>query len=538
MAKKVNWDEWLGFISFERTLVEAFLERIDHSIVAIFTGNQQGKTRVVCGNYIPKMIMGALPLKRFNIYPEDKIRSIRLASENLPNDSEGSEVRNTVYPALKESLPKSWIKKDITVRKPVVTVNSPIGGPTIPIEFVSYNMTTNAVAGVQRKMIVLDELSPYEFYEEQRPRIMAANGRIIITVTAINANWMYDELFERARTYVRTPIVVQAYKDRLGLDVKKIEHTDSSQDICVIQAATDDNPLWAELIKRNNLQVSVPDYITKYLDYNDPDTILMRRYGILKQSGGAIFKDFQWDVHYISGDRYFPNDIPYKWRHGRFVDFHEKNPWAIMWLALSPENEAFVWQEMNPSPEREIVSGIARQIAEKTGDIISFTDLIDPLAAKMQPSVGVDVTTDLNRCILKLKREGIGTGGYFRSWDTKSLRGRDEIKKRLKNAKEVGKPFNNKVVRDGRTEVLPTLWILDNCKQTALSLRNWRTDEWADRNAHVSKDAKETPQQKWSHFCMCLEACFKHPAFQSAPRMNHGPTREIPQARYGQRGGR
>lgn len=156
----------------------------------------------------------------------------------------------------------------------------------------------------------------------------------------------------------------------------------------------------------------------------------------------------------------------------------------------------------------------------------------------MQPSVGSSVVQDLNRCMLNHKRDGIGTGGYFRSWDTKSLRGRDEVKKRLKNARDVGQPFNNKVVRYGRTEVLPTLWILDTCKQTALSLKNWRTEEWVDKNAIVTKDSKEKPQQKWSHFCMCLEAAFKHPGFQRPPLQRKPIQRDIPQRHYGQRGNR
>ena len=81
------------------------------------------------------------------------------------------------------------------------------------------------------------------------------------------------------------------------------------------------------------------------------------------------------------------------------------------------------------------------------------------------------------------------------------------------NAVKVGKPFNNKVIgKNGKREYLPTIWILDTCKQAARSMRNWRLEEWANNSINSTKDKKETFQQKWSHFNMVWEAMFKHPA--------------------------
>ncbi|MDD5722718.1 MAG: hypothetical protein PHY29_03140, partial [Syntrophales bacterium] len=385
-----------------------------------------------------------------------------------------------------------------------------------------------------RKLIIISELPSYKVFEEQKPRLLAAGGRMIVCLTAIDANYMYEELYENAKVIVRTPEVVKAYKTYLNKEVKKVEKTDSPYDIGIFQAATDDNPIWAEVIRQQGLDMTVDEYISTYIAGADPDLIPMRRYGIMKQIGGAIFKDLQWDVHWLSMEKYFPSGVPYEWRHGRMIDFHELNPWAVNWIAHSPDDEIFVYREYDPSPEKDVVMYIAHEIAEMTGDVKSSVDLIDPLAAKNQPSVGVPVVDDLNRHLFNLKRDGIGTGGYFQSWDTKSQRGRDELKKRLKNARDVGRPFNNKVVRNGRTEILPTIWIMDTCRQTALSLKNWRTEEHKDQNAKVEKDPKEKPQQKWSHHCMCLEAALKHPAFQRPPRLETIVQRSVPQAKYGQ----
>lgn len=541
----VNWNEWLGFLTFQPTLLEALLMKIDSTILALFTGNQLGKTATVM-HYVVKVIGGMLPISYHNILPEDTVRTIRLASESLPIDKDGGESKNTLYPALKKVLPASWIIKDITARNQVMTIRSPLGGKPVYIEFVSYNQAVQTQSGVQRKLIVLDELAPFAFYEEQLPRLLAANGRMIMMLTSTDANWTYEIIFEHASQIYRTKAVRKAYRDYLDKKVPFCEKTESVEDIAVIQAATDDNPIWAKLVEDGKKKIgpdgipmfvsdfTVDEYIKKHLKFDDPDTFLMRRYGIFKQISGSIFKEFQWDCHFIPTVKYFPDGIPSHYRIGRFIDYHEGVPAHAVWLALSPENECFVWQCALYSADKWTTLEMGNDLASRTGNYKSHTDLADPWMAKVQQSVGVSVMSDLNRVFSRLKQDGHGTGGFFKSWDTKSLKGRDAVKERLKNAKEVGRPFSNKVIRNGRTEILPTLWIMSEAKQVAEYMRKWRYDEWKDANAKVEKDPKGTPQQKWSHYCMCLEAAFKDPYFKAPHEQGYRPpVHHVPQRNYG-----
>jgi hypothetical protein len=119
----------------------------------------------------------------------------------------------------------------------------------------------------------------------------------------------------------------------------------------------------------------------------------------------------------------------------------------------------------------------------------------------------------------------LGTGGYWTVWDTKSQKGRDEIRKRLMNSVRVGKPFNNMVIDGARKEYLPTIWFTDNCRQTILSLKNWRREEWANTKLNSYKEEKETPQQKWSHFCTMLEGLLKRPEVFQARFRGEGKKR-------------
>jgi hypothetical protein len=246
---------------------------------------------------------------------------------------------------------------------------------------------------------------------------------------------------------------------------------------------------------------------------DDPDKLDIRRYGIFKQVSGRIFTLFDWRYHVISKEQYFPNHIPSSYNHFRGIDYHEHINWGCVFMSISPQNEAFIWEEFNPSPENMITFDIARELAVLSRDFKFTLSLIDPLANKTQSNTGLTVIDDMNRAFSMYKKEGLGTGGYWQGWDTKSTRGRDEIRKRLMNSMKVGKPFNNKVIgKHGEKKYLPTLWILDNCKLMARSMRNWRLEEWANNSINSTKDKKEIPQQKWSHMNMPVEAFFKHPA--------------------------
>ena len=191
------------------------------------------------------------------------------------------------------------------------------------------------------------------------------------------------------------------------------------------------------------------------------------------------------------------------------IDYHPHNKWAISWMSVSPQNEAFVWQEWDPNPEKIVTRLLANEIALISKDYKFKCNLIDPLAAEVQTNTGTTTVEDLNDAFRELKREGIGEGGYWETWDTKGTRGREVIRERLKNAKECKRPFNNKVKYQGTTRHLPTLWISNRCMETARSLKQWRLESWARVAANVDKERKETPSQKFSHFCTALEAIFK-----------------------------
>lgn len=525
----INWSDYEGFINYIPNPVFNQLLQLRNKIVLLATGNQFGKTLMLT-RMIAYRFMGCCPIDDHNIKPHDKYRVIRIGAEILP-ESTTAEVRNTVYPILKQQLPSNMIVSDITVRKPVMTVKPMLGGKDGQAEFVSYGQSGQSQAGVQRQMVYADEVNPYEFFEESMPRLAASNGQFFAGCTPVDAGWMYTEIYERAKVHYRTKAVRAFLKKQYGQDYKGIEKSDSTVDIAVLQAASDDNPMYQVMVDKKKQEIkdgliSIEDFpydnVSEYLDstyiYQDPDTVAMRRYGVFRQISGAVHKEFQWNCHVVPKDKYFPNGIPHGWTMARLIDYHMSVPWAITWMCVSPDNEAFVFDELNPDPSSWTTLGICKEIVNKSLDYRFRMNLIDPLSSHKQTNTNTSCLEEMNRIFQEMRREGYGTGGFWEGWDTKGTTGEDKVRERLINARICGRPMNNLQKIDGREKRLPTLWILDHCQQTAMSLKNWKREEWLDRDAIITKDPKDKRSSKWSHFNMCLEAAFKDTRFTS---VNH-----------------
>lgn len=506
--------DWANYLLFKPNFITSALRNCEKKTIGVFTGNQAGKTEDVVMDYIDR-ILGRHPIEWKNIRPNNPHRIIRFASQRLPLETEGEEVKNTVYPRFKSRFPSYLIKKDITVRKPVITLRDRQGGRDIFLEFVSYGEETQSQAGVQRFSIYLDEHAPESFYEEQIPRLMSSMGDLIITLTPVEyISWEFEKIFGRTDVIYNSQSIIEYMKKNHGTNLNTIEKTGTNNGIAIIRAASEDNPTFTK--------EQVDENMSKY---DDIDTYEVRRYGIFHQISGRILKDFDLSIHVIPKMRYFQDGIPDGWIHARGIDFHEHTNWACPWVALSPENEAFVYQEFNPSSDRWVSLEIAREIAIRSKDYKYHINLVDPRMAIRQANTGLTTLDDFNRYFREFKRDGLGTGGYWQTWDTKNERGRDIVKQRLKNARLVGKPFCN--------NGLPTLWILDNCPQTIYSFKNWKWEEWANRQASLTKEEKNKPEDKYSHFPIAIECLFKHPAFSSLIfRRSVLPERPSPYAGY------
>ena len=465
----------------------------EHKIVGIFGGNQSGKTYSPAYSYFMR-VQGIHPL-------EDKNRlakHIRCLCSSLPEGADEEAEHAAQYVELKRIFPSEQIEQDITARKRNLIVRSPTHGKSY-FEFISTKQELQSTGGVQRDSLWCDEEPPSNYRDESRMRLLAQDGDEVISLTPTNGlSYLYDDVWLKASVIYRTPII----SERFSLPEEEI-HKDRDPEIACIQMATDDNP---------TLRPDTIDRIFEGVD--DPDDVAIRRYGVFKQISGRIHKAYDTQTQFVDYDRYFPDGIPYEWFHSRGIDYHESRiPWSVGWISASPQDEWFLWQEFHPNTDGSHALNtyeIARHIARNSGDYYYKINLIDPLAQKKQPNTLMSVVDDLNRHFKQLRtEEGIGTRTYWQSWDTKDTKGRDEVRKRFKNASICGKPFNNKTRKHGRDKYLPTLWVCNTAPHFHKSIQRWSYDEFKTAQTKQINDPKPTPQPKFSHDPMTIECLAK-----------------------------
>jgi hypothetical protein len=123
----------------------------------------------------------------------------------------------------------------------------------------------------------------------------------------------------------------------------------------------------------------------------------------------------------------------------------------------------------------------------------------------------------MNNLFMELRRAGLCSGGVWEVFNTKGDVGRNGIKQRISGSLRVGKPFNNTIIQNGIKVKVPTIWIFDNCHETARSLKHWRLEETKNVR-HGSKDEKTLkPAQRFSHCCTAIEGILKDARFAPRP---------------------
>ncbi len=512
LAEQIN--KYSNYVSFIKTEQFAVLEKLWHKTIGIFAGNRGGKTSTVAMTYF-KRARGIHPIADKNRLA----RKIRCMSSTLPVNVEVDEGDNAQYIELKKIIPYEQIIKDVTVRTQNLVIKSPTHGKTI-FEFRSSKQETQDLGKIDLSSVWHDEETPKDKRQECKMRLMGEGGDEIFTLTAINPlSYVYSDIWCNTSFIYRTKIVAEHF------NLPRVEHHKRG-DVACIQMATDDNP---------TLSLETIESIFESVD--DPDDIAIRRYGAFGQSTGRVHKAYNPSVGYISFDKTFSNGIPHEWFFARGIDYHDSRiPWSVGWLAVSPQDEWFLWKEFHPAidgPNSYNTYEIATGMARRSEDYEYQVNLIDPLANAKQPNTLFSITDDLNRYFEDLRTsEGLGKPAYWEGWDTKGGKGRDEIRTRFKNATRCGKPFNN-FTNDLKTRNYhPTLWICDTCPKFHNSLMRWSYGEHISSATKAVNDKKTKPQQRFSHDNMVLEAWAKDARILNAPYyMKHRPSQVLRQHR-------
>ena len=172
------------------------------------------------------------------------------------------------------------------------------------IEFMSYDQDLDKFAGTSRHFTHYDEEPPRHIYNECEARLIDTDGSSWLTMTPVEGmSWVYDDLY---------------------IPGKENGH----DDIEVVEVDMLDNPYVR------------PEAAERYLKNLDPDERKAREHGKFVQLGGRVFKDFSRDTHVI------PQTIPpLNWEWYVSIDHGFNNPTAMLWHAVSPNDDVVTFSE-------------------------------------------------------------------------------------------------------------------------------------------------------------------------------------------------
>lgn len=449
-------------------------------IRAIFKGNQGGATEVSALD-VAMRCLGIHPVKHRNILN----KPIRMVSKVVPEDED--DERNQQYVAIRKYL-RGFITKKITARNKILGIR--VADRNLQIEFMASTQEIDAFMSVQRSAYYQDEEIERLKWDESLKRLLKESGDASVSVTPVRGlDWMYDSVWCRADKIYRSQIICDKY------GYPSVEEGGGSNGIECFCWATDDNPA---------LDKATIERI--FHNFDDPDELAMARYGVFRQVSGRIYKIFDERVHKVSFDKIFNEERFKQYWHYRVIDYHPQKPWCVSFVAISPQNEWFIWNEYEAKHEHrttfELRDEIKAMSLVEEDDMMNRMTLYDPLANTPQGNTGCSIADDLNMGELGLRR--------MEAADTKNsvTSGRMNIKMRLKNSMICEVPYNN-INKTNQQEVrygiyLPTLWILDNCPKHIDNYKTWRYVDFKQEFVKAVKSIKRE-SDKHNDFCRNLE---------------------------------
>jgi phage terminase large subunit-like protein len=170
------------------------------------------------------------------------------------------------------------------------------------IHFKSYEQGREKFQGASVRRILLDEECDKAIFEECLARVLDQGGDLLITMTPLKGlTWVYEDVYQAS----------QADPDIASWTISLLENKYISQ-----------------------------ESKDRFIAHLTPDMIARRVAGQFLRLEGAVFKEFDPNIHVIE-----PFPIPYYWRKIRIVDFGYAEPFVCQWIVQGQDGELYVYQE-------------------------------------------------------------------------------------------------------------------------------------------------------------------------------------------------
>jgi hypothetical protein len=376
-------------------------------------------------------------------YPEAKRLKGRVIGRIIATDLQKG-VGEVIIPFLDE-----WLDTSMVLRK----WRNPIGIAVKwtlkngnQFDILTHEMTTEQFEGWRGHLAWFDEPPPRDKYIATLRGLVDYAGRDWLTLTPLTQPWIYDDIYAA-----------------------------NDEAISVTTCDIKDNPYLTDgAIKE----------FEKMLTVEEKEA---RLHGKFMHLSGLIYKEFNPSVHICE-----PPRVQSSWSRYCAIDPHERTPTAVVWVAVDPKGNHWIYDELWLADMD--IKGIANAILAQQSDLPAHVMLIDPHADKENNLMGG----------FNVRKELMRYGVYTQRGNSDPFLGKARIRQAL----------SIRFSPVTKTES-PVLRVSRECPQTIFEFQHYIYDEF--RRNKDDYNLKEQPKKKNDHFMDALRYIY-----------NFGP-RYIPQ---------
>jgi phage terminase large subunit-like protein len=392
---------------------------------AIFGGNRSGKTTAGGCEFLMH-VTGIYP----KWYPLDKrFKGAIKGRIGAVDFTKG--VGEVIIPFLEE-----WLDMSLVAKK----VRNPMGIPVkwllkngSVFDILTYEQKTDMYEGWKGHIAWFDEPPPRDKYVATLRGLVDYNGRNWLTLTPLTQPWIYDDIYTK-------------------------------QDKNKFVATTD---------IRDNITLS-EEAIKSFESKLTEEEKEARLHGRFLHLSGLVYKEFNPDIHICE-----PVKVQKLWTRYFCIDPHDRSPTACLWLAVDPNNNHWIYDEL--WLENMDLDQIAHAIHVQEGKLVPRMRFIDPHMDKENVLTGG----------FNVRQELMKLGVYCERAYTDPVLGKSRIRQALKPKFSPLK----------QTEI-PQLMVSRNCPRTIYEFQHYIWDEYKRSKEELT--AKQKPKKKNDHFMDCL----------------------------------
>jgi phage terminase large subunit-like protein len=226
------------------------------------------------------------------------------------------------------------------------------------VEFMSYEMPVKASEGWTGNWVWFDEPPPKDIFVACYRGLMRYGGLIFITATPLSEAWIYDELYLNAGP------------------------KESQPDVFVLP--TRGNPFLSD------------EEVEAYANTVPEDERPARLDGVFKHLSGLVYKEFG-QIHRIPAFK-----VPLDWSRCMVMDFHQREPCAILWVAVDPQGILYAYDELKVDKNIPEIAEIIKMKEKAEYGRPVPTRWIDSIAATPDRMTGKSALKEFRVCGSKI----------------------------------------------------------------------------------------------------------------------------------------